>query len=625
MILSRERGIVSEYSEKENQIEKKRWSPGILTQEIQPTIMLALSAVSMTALLILGVMMVVIYTRTNRQNIVQSTQSLAEQVGENMEDYLSSMRRVSDTIYFNEIKETDFADTDQMLQSKMNILYESNKEYLKSIAVYNDYGSLLVAEPVAQQKSNINVSKQEWFVTAKEEIENLHFSLPHMQNLFDDGLKQYDQVITLSRAIEITSDSNSVTGVLLVDMDYSMISRMMRHINDKGGGQYYYLCDKSGEIIYHPRQTQLQKGLGTENSAYEASLRDGVYDETYEGEKRKVVVTTISYTGWRLISVIPYSVLDGTVQNIGYVFALIIVILAMMLVVVNRLVARKVTDPLVRLNASVLEYEAGEKPEIYSGGSSEIRHLGSTIQKSYEQIDVLMRQIVEEQTERRKSELDALQSQINPHFLYNTLDSITWMIEGERNDEAAQMITQLARLFRISLAKGRTVISVREELQHAESYMALQSIRYKNAFSVFFDVQPEIYDFCTVKLILQPILENAINYGMNGMDDSGEIRVSGERRGEDILLSVQDNGMGMKPETAKMLLTDAGRTHALGSGVGLMNVNNRIQILFGKEYGLLIESEPDEGTKVTVRLPIIPYNEENRMKIERGERIYEEE
>ena len=146
----------------------------------------------------------------------------------------------------------------------------------------------------------------------------------------------------------------------------------------------------------------------------------------------------------------------------------------------------------MKLNASVLEYEAGEKPEVYIGGAEEIRYLGYSIQKSYEQIDELMKEIIIEQNERRKSELDALQSQINPHFLYNTLDSITWMIEDGRNDEAAFMISQLAKLFRISLSKGHTVINIRDELQHARSYMNIQKIRYKNAFSVTFDVDDSL-------------------------------------------------------------------------------------------------------------------------------------
>ena len=292
--------------------------------------------------------------------------------------------------------------------------------------------------------------------------------------------------------------------------------------------------------------------------------------------------------------------------------------MTMMLAVINRIVSVRISSPILKLKDSVMEYEAGEKPYIYIGGSLEIRHLGYSIQRSYEQIDTLMNKIVLEQNERRKSELDALQSQINPHFLYNTLDSITWMIEGERNDDAVCMISELAKLFRISLSKGRTVISIKDELQHAKSYMNIQKIRYKNFFSIVFDIDEEICSCCIVKLVLQPILENAINYGVSVMDDGGEIKVSGKKEGGNIILSVSDNGVGMSEEDVKLILTDSRRVHTRGSGVGLVNVNNRIQILFGKEYGLIVESEPDVGTIVSICIPEVTYTEENRERLERG-------
>ncbi len=229
-----------------------------------------------------------------------------------------------------------------------------------------------------------------------------------------------------------------------------------------------------------------------------------------------------------------------------------------------------------------------------------------------------MKEIVREQNERRKSELDALQSQINPHFLYNTLDSIIWMVEDERNEEASFMISELARLFRISLSKGRTIITIKDELQHAKSYMNIQKIRYKNAFSMEFDIDPAILSCCTVKLILQPILENAINYGVAGLEDAGEIRITGRLEKGMVLLSVKDNGMGMTREAASLVLTESTRKQRHGSGVGLVNVDKRIRILFGKEYGLTVVSEPDEGTEVTIRIPAVAFTEENRKVLEKG-------
>lgn len=585
---------------------------------IQTTIMVTFSVTSILIFLILCVGMYLGFYAESRKNTIQSTQKMMEQTEESLENYLMNMRQISDAIYYNVIKESDFSTQMNEIQKGMNLLYEANRDSLRSIAIYSNFGSLLGAEPVARQKEDPDVTGQGWYKQAMSEMENVHFSTPHIQNLFDDSTFRYYWVISLSRVVELTDNGDSKLGVLLVDMDYSAIARMMNQINTLNNGQYYYLCDNNGQIIYHMRQTQISNGIFHENSQVAAGCKEGVYDEYFDGQYRKVIVNNISYTGWKLVGVIPYRAFIHGMSTIKYFIAILMLLMVMMLVFINRVVAVRISRPILKLTDSVVEYEAGQKPKIYIGGSLEIRHLGYSIQNSYEKIDSLMKKITIEQNERRKSELDALQSQINPHFLYNALDSITWMIEGEKNDEAVFMISQLAKLFRISLSKGRTIISIKDELQHAESYMNIQKIRYKNAFSVAFDVDPEIHSYCTVKLILQPILENAINYGVNGMDDCGEIKITGVLNAGKIILSVADNGMGMTAEEVRLLLTDNQRAHKHGSGVGLVNVNRRIQILFGNAYGLFIESEPDEGTTVSICIPAIPFTEENRKILEKG-------
>ena len=595
---------------------------------MQTTVMLTFSAISMSIILILSGVMYLRVSALSREESIQSTQKLMAQTGENLEDYLVRMRRISDAVYYNVIKESDFSGQDQEIQRGMNILYEANKDDLRNVAVYNHYGSLITAEPVASQKEDPNVTRQEWYERAMEETENLHFSTPHVQNLFDDGSQRYYWVISLSRAVELTVNGDSQMGVLLVDMDYSNISRMMEQMNELGTGQYFYLCDSSGELVYHQKQAQISRGIFQESSEKAARHGHGVYEEDFGGEKRKILVKNISYTGWKLVGVLPYSSFTMGMLNVRYFVVMMMLLMAMMLVVINYVMSVRISRPILRLSQSVREYEAGKKPRIYVGGSLEIRHLGQAIQDSYEEIERLMKQIVLEENERRKSELDALQSQINPHFLYNTLESITWMVEGERNEEASFMIFQLAKLFRISLSKGRTVIRIKDELQHAQSYMNIQKIRYKNQFSVIFDVDPEMESFCTVKLILQPILENAIHYGVGNMDEEegGQIRIVGRRKEGDLLLEVEDNGMGMSREEVSHLLDDDGsRVPKRGSGVGLVNVNRRIQLFFGQEYGITVESEPDEGTTVRIRMPAVPYTEDNRKILEKGYLFSKEE
>ena len=325
-------------------------------KEIQTTIMLAFSIVSISIMLILGVILYLRFSNSAREETINGTQKLMEQTGESMEAYLMSMRQISDTVYYNVIKENDFENSKQEIQSGMNLLYEANKENLRSIALYNDYGSLITAEPVVAQKEDPDVTGQEWYLKATEEMENMHFSTPHIQNLFNDTAKSYYWVISLSRVVELTNQGIPQSGVLLVDMDFSSISRMMKQINEVNNGQYYYLCDSNGEIIYHPRQIQISDGIYDENNIQAAVYKDGVYNESFKGENRKVVVNTISYTGWKLVGVIPYSTFNHGMVNIRYFVAMLILLMTMMLVVINRVVSLRISSPILKLNHSVREY-----------------------------------------------------------------------------------------------------------------------------------------------------------------------------------------------------------------------------------------------------------------------------
>ncbi|WP_408069871.1 sensor histidine kinase [Butyrivibrio sp. JL13D10] len=549
--------------------------------------------------------------------LTDSSLLMLSRTTDSIEDYLRRMRRISDAMYYDVIKDMDFEEED--LSSEMSLLYEANKDNLVSFALFSSNGDLISAAPIALKKDNAQVPEQTWFSTAFESLENLHFSVPHVQNLFTDETDyRYHWVISLSRAVELNYGGKPRMGVLLVDMNYQTIQQMLESVNKANSDQYVYLINGNGQLIYHPKAEQISLGMHNENFAKAAGYDDGVYEESFEGEKRIVVVDTVSYTGWKLVSVTPVKNFYLGMQSTRYFVILVAALTALAMIFMNQMVTWKVTQPLRRLNESIKSIEGGKDATIYIGGTSEVEHLGKTLQRSLDEINRLMKDIVIEQEEKRKSELDALQSQINPHFLYNTLDSIVWMIEGEHYEDAVFMITQLASLFRVSLSKGRTIIPIEDELRHAENYMNIQKVRFKNAFTVEYDIAQEIKECLTVKLIVQPLLENAIYYGVKNMDEDGEIKVRGYMKDGDIFIEVIDNGYGIPAEKLPFILTEDKRASKNGSGVGLINVHKRIQLRFGEKYGLKIESEPDEGTKVTIHLPAVPATEENRIKLEKG-------
>ena len=234
----------------------------------------------------------------------------------------------------------------------------------------------------------------------------------------------------------------------------------------------------------------------------------------------------------------------------------------------------------------------------------------------------LMEDVLRQEEEKRRSELDVLQSQINPHFLYNTLDSVVWMTENGRTQEAVVMLTALARFFRISLSKGSNIIPIGDEIEHARNYLTIQKMRYKNKFSADISVEPGVEKLYTIKLIIQPILENAIYHGMEYADGDGEIHIRAFREGETVVIEVEDNGPGMSEEIVEQLLKptrDVSVPKAKGSGIGFRNVHQRIQLTFGSAYGLTIRSEPDNGTVVRICLPVLEEEDARKYRKE-GER-----
>lgn len=595
--------------------------------DIQSVIMAALSLMTVVISVTIGLLLYNRYEMLIRQNDIKDTQNQMERLVNTVEQYLKDMRKISDSANYNIIQTFDVSSPE--FNQQLSFLYDSNKDKIQSIALYDTEGELMAAEPVILQKKGVNAGQQPWFTQAMAEIENMHFSTPHIQNLFQDDAKRYHFVISLSRAVDVIDGDRPENGVLLVDLKYSYLEEMMNRMNDSNRGRYYYVCDGAGNLIYHPYYNKINRGLFRENTDIVCTSEDGVYKKmrSEDGNKQTVIISTIAYTGWKMVGVVRQDARTDSLEQFRIYMVVIVIMLIMMLLLVNRIVSKKISSPILKLDASVRAYEAGEKPDIYIGGSYEIRHLGNSIQSSYEEIERLMKKIMEEQNERRKSELAALQSQINPHFLYNTLESITWMIESGKNQDAVFMISELAKLFRISLSRGKTIISIKDELQHCRNYMNIQKYRYKERFETEYDISEEIYSFCTVKLILQPILENAIYYGVGDMDKDEDPRivVRGWKQEQDIYIAVSDNGIGMRHEDVENILTGNQKAIKHGSGVGLINVHTRIRLMFGKKYGLIVESEPDEGTTVTIHLPAVPYTRENCEALETPEKLQESE
>ena len=576
---------------------------------IQFVIAASFTLVAILGMGFIGVFLYQGYGSAAEDMVLSNSKQVIDQVEINLNTYLRNMMRISDAVYYNVIKNTDL--DEESMSQEMNLLYEVYKDNLVGLACFTDTGELISSVPMGNLKENVDVTKQGWFVDAQDKMENLHFSDLHVQNIFENSTNRYYWVISLSRGVELTNSGKMSEGILLVDMDFSEIRQLFAKVNSQNKG-YVYLMDSDGKIIYHPRQNLIFSNMIQENNEVAKTYEDGAHRETFEGEDRMVAVKTVGYTGWKIVSVMPMEKFLGDFSRTRTMAVMIIIVAILVMIFANQFVAVRVAKPLRSLEDSLTGIGIDREPQIYIGGPPEIQHLGETIRSMVEQLRQLTDDIVKEQEEKRKSELDALQSQINPHFLYNTLDSIMWMIEAEKYDDAISMVQALSRLFRISLSKGKNIITVGEELQHAKNYLDIQKYRYKNKFTSYFEIEEGIEKYKTIKLIIQPLIENAIYYGMEYMDGDGEIYVRAYTKEQDLFIEVEDNGLGMQKEQVESLLTDGTRIRSKGSGIGIRNVHQRIQLYFGAEYGLEILSEPDEGTMVRIHLPKTENMEEKK-------------
>lgn len=575
---------------------------------IRYTIYIYFTVSALVAIMLIGVSL---YGRLSSQltaTIQEENQAMISQVNRSVDSYLRTIMKLSDSLYYGVVKNADLSA--EPVTNEFTLLYDNNKDYISNIALLSKEGELLEAVPAARLKTGFDVTGEEWFNNTLKRTDNLHFSTPHVQYIFDTNENQYRWVITLSRAVEITQGTSTDQGVLLLDISYGSLQQLLDNIN-LGNGGYLYMISSGGDLIYHPQMQLIDAGQVEENIDVAASYRDGNYREVYQGGKRDITVKSVGYTGWKIIGVTPEKGFSLNNLKTKLFMVFIIAFFLFILVVINAYISSRITTPIQELEKSVNALEAGElDTEVYMGGSYEIRHLGRSIGDMARRIQVLMEDIVAEHESKRKSEFDTLQSQINPHFLYNTLDIIVWMIENEQKNEAVKVVTALARFFRISLSKGKSIIPVRDELEHVRNYLMIQQMRFKNKFSYKIDSEPDTMNLASLKLMLQPLVENAIYHGMEFMDGDGEIEVHAYLENGDLWFTVRDNGLGMTKEQVDSLLTENAHVSSRrGSGIGVKNVNERIRLYFGEHYGLTIESEPDEGTTIRIHLPAVSYQE----------------
>ncbi|MEG0014353.1 MAG: sensor histidine kinase [Cellulosilyticaceae bacterium] len=531
---------------------------------------------------------------------------IVKQLGRNVESYINHMKEIIWMISSQEIGLIE------QLQETINQPAVRNSYFLEemrnrgntindivSINIFGENGLILTDGPSNGMKTYIDVSQMDWYKQAVAARGTPVISSSHTQNYIKNSDKW---VFSVSAAVMHEGD---VLGVVLVDMSYKKLMDMCNEIQ-LGDQGYVYIVSKQEEIIYHPKQQLIYSGILQEDIRRVNSQEEGSFLEELD-DKRLVTVHTLEDVGWAVVGV---SYIGELLVSKDEIITPLFILTGLCLGItflVSRRMARQIAKPIMNLEDNMYEVQGGNLDvEIdMSSDTEEIQSLAVSFRDMIHKIKVLISQVEDNQQKLRKSELKVLQSQINPHFLYNSLDTIIWLGERQEHEKVVNMTAALAKYFRLSLSKGKEVVTIFEEIEHVKHYLRIQKIRYDNKLSFEIDIDPDILDYRVVKIILQPLVENALYHGIKDLEHGGHIEITGYRQKNNVILSVCDNGKGMTEEKIKTILTAPASTSITKGGVAIKNVHERIQIYFGSEYGLTYESEYGEWTKVDVTIPAI--------------------
>ena len=408
--------------------------------------------------------------------------------------------------------------------------------------------------------------------------------------------------------------SGMKSGVIIADIEESaIIDFVERELSDKGS---FILLDENNEIIYQTQQDVLPEGL-QENALDQLKKADADQEDSEEKPntiltpKALIVYQKSPITKWKIVGIIPTDIIYNSVKYIVGLTIAMIMIFGAAAIYISVYLSKKFTNPITKMQESMKNVEEGDlSVSIEPFGEDELADLAKSFNQMVKRIRFLINVVYEKQVLLRKSEYKALEAQINPHFLYNSLDSIIWLLRMNKENEAILMLNNLIVLFRIALSKGNELIAVRKEIQHLESYLIIQSMRYSKKFHYILDIPEELLKYKTLKLLLQPLAENAIYHGLSEEKPKLMIEIKAMKEDGKIIFLVKDNGAGIQPDKLdrlrKALQVEVGSVPEMvneSESYGLRNVDGRIKAYFGNEYGLTINSSVNEGTSIRVMIP----------------------
>lgn len=578
---------------------------GFRLNSIRSKFILALMVLSLVPLILLSLFSYQIYLDILKNNIQTYTQEVIGRVDRNLQIYLNDLNQMfelrNDYYYLQFIKLSMAGNIEENRKYTFRAWENLNnikkiKSDLRDVSIITAGGTKISCLGI----THINLDDHILYQTLTKypvNYDQVAFWGPHPDWLGG-------QVFSVGQAIR--GDYDNSLGIMSIDIEMKLIDRICRNIK-LGNAGYIMLIDRNDQIIYHPKSELIGQPVGiilgkTPTNGW----KPGFYSIPHN---QNVTIKKINPTHWKIVGISNQNELIREMQKISQISLVVILCTIIVIITVAFIFAGLLTQPIKELQDS-MQLAAGDlNTNVVIRTNDEIGQLGKTFNQMLGRIRQLMDQSVQEQKKLRRTEMIALQEQIKPHFIYNTLDLIIGLLETNKNEDVIKMVEALGVFFRTSLSHGQEFISIKEEIEHIRNYLYIQRFRHGDKYNYEFDIDERLFSHKTIKLILQPLVENAIYHGIRELEQvEGRIIIKGYLQNNLVYFDIIDNGLGMpaeKVDEINLCLRGCKTEETEKRCFGIRNVNERIQLAFGKEYGLAIKSAPGAGTRVTVWIPAV--------------------
>jgi two-component system sensor histidine kinase YesM len=486
--------------------------------------------------------------------------------------------------------------------------YKFNDRIL-NISIVNMYGKG-ISEKKGVYQMDVDPLKNPHFLSLLNNPDEVLTIPPLSASKYDQmDHSTYDGRKVISIAAAVTQRiTHEIIGFIVIDIDDSVVEDFCNNTKIGETG-FFYVVDERRHPIFTPQRMSENSAMLNMNFQVIMSNEKGSYIDNTFPKPMFTVFTLSEMTGWKIIGQVPMREIMSDANEIKNLIFISVAISTIFAFTLYFFITSRLIRPIQYLKNKMRQAASGNlDAKAKSAGSDEIADLGNSFNIMLEKVKMLLEKSVEEQEHIKKAELRTLQAQINPHFLYNTLDSIVWMAEAKKSEQVIDLVKALSHFFRLSLSKGKDRITIKDELEHVTNYLIIQKMRYRDILDYSIEINEQILHFPILKMTLQPIVENALYHGIKNKRGKGLIQIIGDFSDDGrISLQIIDNGIGMHEEKLAELSEQLDKSfpdmETNEGGFGLSNVHQRIRLYYGEPYGVTIESAYSIGTRISMFIP----------------------